>query len=102
MIRRPPRSTLDRSSAASDVYKRQVPTGSKPSCFRRMKESTARSALVYLWKSSCLCLARPGQSKNQLRRAAAADVHHRRVAVTKTLAAAGDNQPNRLESVSVL
>ena len=24
-IRRPPRSTLDRSSAASDVYKRQVP-----------------------------------------------------------------------------
>src|SRR5678815_2820867 len=27
MIRRPPRSTLDRSSAASDVYKRQVPKG---------------------------------------------------------------------------
>src|SRR5678810_149518 len=26
MIRRPPRSTLDRSSAASDVYKRQMPT----------------------------------------------------------------------------
>src|SRR5678810_970949 len=26
MIRRPPRSTLDRSSAASDVYKRQSPT----------------------------------------------------------------------------
>ena len=26
MIRRPPRSTLDRSSAASDVYKRQVMT----------------------------------------------------------------------------
>ena len=25
MIRRPPRSTLDRSSAASDVYKRQLP-----------------------------------------------------------------------------
>ena len=25
MIRRPPRSTLDRSSAASDVYKRQMP-----------------------------------------------------------------------------
>ena len=25
MIRRPPRSTLDRSSAASDVYKRQFP-----------------------------------------------------------------------------
>ena len=27
MIRRPPRSTLDRSSAASDVYKRQEETG---------------------------------------------------------------------------
>src|SRR5678809_1690413 len=27
MIRRPPRSTLDRSSAASDVYKRQVISG---------------------------------------------------------------------------
>ena len=27
MIRRPPRSTLDRSSAASDVYKRQVDDG---------------------------------------------------------------------------
>src|SRR5678815_5488423 len=27
MIRRPPRSTLDRSSAASDVYKRQVIRG---------------------------------------------------------------------------
>ena len=27
MIRRPPRSTLDRSSAASDVYKRQVDIG---------------------------------------------------------------------------
>ena len=26
MIRRPPRSTLDRSSAASDVYKRQLLT----------------------------------------------------------------------------
>ena len=33
MIRRPPRSTLDRSSAASDVYKRQgedVPGGDLP------------------------------------------------------------------------
>src|SRR5678809_1138829 len=27
MIRRPPRSTLDRSSAASDVYKRQISMG---------------------------------------------------------------------------
>ena len=29
MIRRPPRSTLDRSSAASDVYKRQIQIGSE-------------------------------------------------------------------------
>ena len=29
MIRRPPRSTLDRSSAASDVYKRQVEQSTK-------------------------------------------------------------------------
>ena len=30
MIRRPPRSTLDRSSAASDVYKRQDKNGALP------------------------------------------------------------------------
>src|SRR5450756_3038647 len=30
MIRRPPRSTQSRSSAASDVYKRQLPTRSAP------------------------------------------------------------------------
>src|SRR5678816_3864083 len=30
MIRRPPRSTLDRSSAASDVYKRQPLFGAMP------------------------------------------------------------------------
>ena len=29
MIRRPPRSTQSRSSAASDVYKRQVPDGAR-------------------------------------------------------------------------
>ena len=29
MIRRPPRSTLDRSSAASDVYKRQLMLGAR-------------------------------------------------------------------------
>src|SRR5678809_1629217 len=29
MIRRPPRSTLDRSSAASDVYKRQAPPSAR-------------------------------------------------------------------------
>ena len=30
MIRRPPRSTLDRSSAASDVYKRQLHNADQP------------------------------------------------------------------------
>ena len=30
MIRRPPRSTLDRSSAASDVYKRQLSGDAEP------------------------------------------------------------------------
>src|SRR5678816_2175058 len=41
MIRRPPRSTLDRSSAASDVYKRQVmdsrtPAEPKPDADRNL------------------------------------------------------------------
>ena len=35
MIRRPPRSTLDRSSAASDVYKRQSTASAKRSPSRR-------------------------------------------------------------------
>ncbi|WP_460366215.1 hypothetical protein, partial [Staphylococcus aureus] len=30
MIRRPPRSTRKESSAASDVYKRQIPCSTKP------------------------------------------------------------------------
>ena len=34
MMRRPPRSTLDRSSAASDVYKRQVEGGGREVRFR--------------------------------------------------------------------
>ena len=33
MIRRPPRSTLDRSSAASDVYKRQALIGAAQGWF---------------------------------------------------------------------
>ena len=38
MIRRPPRSTLDRSSAASDVYKRQASKKMKAKA-KKMKES---------------------------------------------------------------
>ena len=44
MIRRPPRSTLDRSSAASDVYKRQVqsvPVGMV--CLARLHHGLMRS-----------------------------------------------------------
>ena len=40
MIRRPPRSTLDRSSAASDVYKRQV--------MRKAQTNLENIALSYL------------------------------------------------------
>jgi len=41
MIRRPPRSTLDRSSAASDVYKRQ-PLSPEVQCLTH-RESVAES-----------------------------------------------------------
>ena len=44
MIRRPPRSTLDRSSAASDVYKRQVLVESTRDCY------AALGALHARWK----------------------------------------------------
>ena len=40
MIRRPPRSTLDRSSAASDVYKRQVkPTLTRAQIITAMQQT---------------------------------------------------------------
>src|SRR5678816_2230846 len=44
MIRRPPRSTLDRSSAASDVYKRQelpLSYGGMSSCERKQRVTEA-------------------------------------------------------------
>mgnify|MGYP003381529047 CR=1 FL=1 len=40
MIRRPPRSTLDRSSAASDVYKRQTEVGIAISLLKNLKKDT--------------------------------------------------------------
>ena len=51
MIRRPPRSTLDRSSAASDVYKRQVVVNPKSNftfcvsifCYIRIKSNVFSS-----------------------------------------------------------
>src|SRR5678815_4933760 len=44
MIRRPPRSTLDRSSAASDVYKRQGPMRSTPKSTPRPRRRLAISS----------------------------------------------------------
>ena len=41
MIRRPPRSTLDRSSAASDVYKRQVDWEAVKTDYLKMLEGAA-------------------------------------------------------------
>ena len=38
MVRRPPRSTLDRSSAASDVYKRQAKVRPEQGLLRMRKE----------------------------------------------------------------
>eukprot|EP00657_Telonema_sp_P-1_P000264 TRINITY_DN10482_c0_g1_i1.p1 TRINITY_DN10482_c0_g1~~TRINITY_DN10482_c0_g1_i1.p1 ORF type:complete len:105 (+),score=23.33 TRINITY_DN10482_c0_g1_i1:100-414(+) len=54
MIRRPPRSTQSRSSAASDVYKRQChtcrlrPVGTGQGSLRRLSMSTTRT------KGACL------------------------------------------------
>ena len=43
MIRRPPRSTLDRSSAASDVYKRQIKNKEVcPFCLNRTKGNSPK------------------------------------------------------------
>ena len=50
MIRRPPRSTLDRSSAASDVYKRQaqiqVQTGLHKTALRRERSGQLNIPLI--------------------------------------------------------
>ena len=45
MIRRPPRSTLDRSSAASDVYKRQ-PVGTDVGTARDGMDAVDANAIV--------------------------------------------------------
>src|SRR5678815_5574574 len=48
MIRRPPRSTLDRSSAASDVYKRQLRQGA-----RGRWKGDSRGAWLVIGKDRC-------------------------------------------------
>ena len=45
MIRRPPRSTLDRSSAASDVYKRQAEDAIKSAIADFKAKRAAKAAL---------------------------------------------------------
>src|SRR5665648_648402 len=60
MIRRPPRSTLSSSSAASDVYKRQPqfrPTNNPQLCYRLAAVSFADLEIY------CLCLNREQKSK---------------------------------------
>src|SRR5450756_3161099 len=61
MIRRPPRSTQSRSSAASDVYKRQVvPThhkGGRPCSQARWREYV--DALLYITRTGCPWRALP-------------------------------------------
>src|SRR5678815_3278893 len=47
MIRRPPRSTLDRSSAASDVYKRQACAPIKEP---RISNRVGSTQELYLWR----------------------------------------------------
>ena len=44
MIRRPPRSTLDRSSAASDVYKRQIVDGAPKAVKEKVSKDDAEAA----------------------------------------------------------
>ena len=48
MIRRPPRSTLDRSSAASDVYKRQVEERELYMSIHNVKDPTSISEVEKL------------------------------------------------------
>src|SRR5678810_1357614 len=74
MIRRPPRSTLDRSSAASDVYKRQdrcIETrvlrgsscgrSSRPLSLIHISEPTRQAEISY----AVFCLKKKKKSKNK-------------------------------------
>src|SRR5678815_1917783 len=63
MIRRPPRSTLDRSSAASDVYKRQLKTKimaeTKPTATASVKATSVqakKSSNAISWLAPIICL----------------------------------------------
>src|SRR5678815_4812133 len=60
MIRRPPRSTLDRSSAASDVYKRQIPDRIKPA------EASGRLVLADIYDGRNMTGVKRGEIKKLL------------------------------------
>ena len=64
MIRRPPRSTLDRSSAASDVYKRQGPWERSAPPPARIQRVSCR----LLAKRGVSCVSRSCQVEEALRR----------------------------------
>ena len=49
MIRRPPRSTQSRSSAASDVYKRQVETH-VGNILAKLNVASRAEAVAWMWK----------------------------------------------------
>ena len=64
MIRRPPRSTLDRSSAASDVYKRQIlvtlAEATPISQASELQEDLRRAKIEpYAWVLNCLLYTSP-------------------------------------------
>src|SRR5678816_1373756 len=51
MIRRPPRSTLDRSSAASDVYKRQAEGEGRPAIEAVLQRQTLADTALIIYTS---------------------------------------------------
>ena len=67
MIRRPPRSTLDRSSAASDVYKRQALPEVKQERWVELLSANPRKlfnleeASIKVGSKACITLFEPGK-----------------------------------------
>eukprot|EP00826_Nyctotherus_ovalis_P004398 TRINITY_DN10949_c0_g2_i1.p1 TRINITY_DN10949_c0_g2~~TRINITY_DN10949_c0_g2_i1.p1 ORF type:complete len:132 (-),score=17.02 TRINITY_DN10949_c0_g2_i1:27-398(-) len=62
MIRRPPRSTLDRSSAASDVYKRQFFNSSLRSSFSSFRFFCDSISIAFDDSSLCLLVLLTSQT----------------------------------------
>src|SRR5678810_1465675 len=100
MIRRPPRSTLDRSSAASDVYKRQIYWWTSAPSLRQptplawpfpglslihISEPTRQAESSY----AVFCLKKKNKSFVGRRRRQAAEIRERGVEVDQLGKAAG-------------